>query len=132
MESLEAAALLHVSQKQVLIQANGVTIFEGISSDDADVDLNMNTDYVYAKLKFKPYSSIFEQATVLTDTVWKDKKICDPSDTDNSLVHMLFGMIIENLPGELPDIVSPSLAITTIINNTKSTAASDARSRRKR
>ncbi len=119
MESLEAAALLHVSQKQILIQANGVNIFEGLSSDDADVDLNMNTDYVFAKLKFKPYSSTFGQAKVPEDTVWKDKKICDPSDTDNSLVHMLFGMIIENLPGELPDIVSPLFAITTIINNTK-------------
>lgn len=119
MESLQEAALLHVSQKQVLIQKNGVTIFEGLSYDDASVDLNMNTDYVYAKLKFKPYSSAFDNAKVPADTVYKDVKVCDPTDESNSLVHILFGMIVENLPGDLPEIISSSLSITTAVSDTK-------------
>ena len=73
MESLDAAALLHTSRKQVLIHADGAPIFEGVSFDDADVDLDMNTDYVYASLKFKPYSSLFEQAKVPSDTVLTEK-----------------------------------------------------------
>lgn len=119
MESLREAALLHVNQKQVLIQKNGVTIFEGVSFDDADVDLDMNTDYVYASLKFKPYSSAFEKSKVPEDTVLTDVKVCDPTDTENSLVHILFGMIIDNLPGVLSDIVSASYSISTTISNTR-------------
>ncbi|MEA5031990.1 MAG: hypothetical protein VB025_07550 [Sphaerochaeta sp.] len=119
MESLQEAALLHVSQKQVLIQKNGVTIFEGLSYDDASVDLNMNTDYVYAKLKFKPYSSAFKDAKVPEDTVLTDVKVCDPTDTNNSLLHILFNMIVENLPGQLPDILSGSFSVSTAVSNTK-------------
>ena len=119
MESLREAALLHVSQKQVLIQANGVTIFEGLSYDDASVDLNMNTDYVYASLKYKPYSSAFEDAKVPEDTVFTDVKVCDPTDEEHSLLHILFGMIVENLPGQLPDILSGSYSVSTAVSNTK-------------
>ena len=118
MESLEAAALLHTSQKQVLIQADSVTIFEGISYNDADVELQMNTDVVYALLKFKPYSSQFETALVPEDTVYTDVKICDPADTGNSLVHLLFALMIDNLPGQLPDILSAVYSISTTISNT--------------
>lgn len=119
MESLDAAALLHTSRKQVLIHADGAPIFEGVSFDDADVDLDMNTDYVYASLKFKPYSSLFEQAKVPSDTVLTDVKICDPADAEHSLVHILFGMIVENMPDPLPAIISPSFGITTSVSNTK-------------
>lgn len=119
MESLDAAALLHTSRKQVLIHADGATIFEGVSFDDADIDLDMNTDYIYASLKFKPYSSMFEQAKVPSDTVLTDVKICDPADTEHSLVHILFGMIVENMPDPLPAIISPSFGIATSVNNTK-------------
>lgn len=119
MESLDAAALLHTSRKQVLIHADGAPIFEGVSFDDADVDLDMNTDYIYASLKFKPYSSLFEQAKVPSDTVLTDVKICDPADAEHSLVHILFGMIIENMPDPLPAIISPSFGITTSVSNTK-------------
>jgi hypothetical protein len=119
MESLQQAALLHVNQKQVLVQKNGVTIFEGLSYDDANVDLNMNTNYVYAKLKFKPYSSAFDKAKVPEDTVLTDVKVCDPADEANSLVHILFGMIVGNLPGDLPDILSGSFSISTAVSNTK-------------
>jgi len=122
MESLQDAALLHVSQKQVLVQADGVTIFEGVSYDDADIDVEERSDYVFAKLKFKPYSALFKQAKVPADTVWMDKKICDPEDTDNSLVHLLFDMIIENLPGQLPDILSALFNVSTAITNTKTLA----------
>ncbi|MFA5457935.1 MAG: tail fiber domain-containing protein [Synergistaceae bacterium] len=119
MESLDAAALLHTSRKQVLIHADGAPIFEGVSFDDADVDLDMNTDYIYASLKFKPYSSLFEQAKVPSDTVLTDVKICDPADAEHSLVHILFGMIVENMPEPLPAIISPSFGITTSVSNTK-------------
>ncbi|MFA5706588.1 MAG: hypothetical protein WDA41_09560 [Candidatus Neomarinimicrobiota bacterium] len=119
MESLDAAALLHTSRKQVLIHADGAPIFEGVSFDDADVDLDMNTDYIYASLKFKPYSSLFEQAKVPSDTVLTDVKICDPAETEHSLVHILFGMIVENMPEPLPAIISPSFGITTSVSNTK-------------
>jgi len=119
MESLDAAALLHTSRKQVLIHADGAPIFEGVSFDDADVDLDMNTDYIYASLKFKPYSSLFEQAKVPSDTVLTDVKICDPADAEHSLVHILFGMIVENMPDPLPAIISPSFGITTSVSNTK-------------
>jgi len=119
METLQDAALLHVSQKQVLVQADGVTIFEGVSYDDADVDVEERSDYVFVKLKFKPYSALFSEAKVPSDTVWMDKKICDPSDTDNSLVHLLFGMIIDNLPGQIPDILSALFNVSTAITNTK-------------
>ena len=117
MESLDAAALLHTSRKQVLIHADGAPIFEGVSFDDADVDLDMNTDYVIAQ--FKPYSSLFEQAKVPSDTVLTDVKICDPADAEHSLVHILFGMIVENMPDPLPAIISPSFGITTSVINTK-------------
>ncbi len=119
MESLESAALLHVSRKQVLIQKDGVTIFEGISYDDASVDLQNTTDYVFVSIKFKPYSSLFEQAKVPEDTVYTDVKICDPADPGKSLVHMLINMIIANLPGEIPSILSGSITIATSITNTK-------------
>jgi len=118
MESLEAAALLHTSQKQVLIQKDEVTIFEGISYNDADVEMQMNTDVVYASLKFKPYSSQFEKAIVPEDTVYTDVKICDPTDTSNSLVHILFSLMINNLPGDLPSLLS-SVTSSTAISNTK-------------
>lgn len=122
METLQDAALLHVSQKQVLVQADSVTIFEGVSYDDADIDVEERSDYVFTKLKFKPYSALFSKAKVPEDTVWMDKKICDPEDTENSLVHLLFGMIVENLPGDLPDILAALFNVSTVISNTKTLA----------
>lgn len=122
METLQDAALLHVSQKQVLVQADGVTIFEGVSYDDADIDVEERSDYVFTKLKFKPYSALFKEAKVPEDTVWMDKKICDPSDTGNSLVHLLFNMIIDNLPGDLPNILSALFNVSTAITNAKTLA----------
>ena len=96
-----------------------MTIFEGVSYDDASVDLQNTTDYIFASIKFKPYSALFEHARVPHDTVYTDVKVCDPADIGNSLVHLLFNMIIANLPGELPGILSGSTTIATSITNTK-------------
>ena len=114
MASLADATLLHVDRKLVQIRMDGVTVFEGVSYDDSSVDLKERSDHVYTKLKFKPYSAFFGDAVAKEDVALIDKKICDPSDTANSLLHILFAMIIEN--AEIPALFSGFNVSTTIIN----------------
>ena len=114
MASLADATLLHVDRKLVQIRMDGVTVFEGVSYDDSSVDLKERSDHVYTKLKFKPYSAFFGDAVAKTDVALIDKKICDPSDTANSLLHILFAMIIENT--ETPALFSGFNVSTTIVN----------------
>ena len=119
MASLADAAALHVSQKQLKMQIDGSTVFEGVSFDSADIDLGQSTDLVHVRMKFKPYSSLFADAVVPSDTALTDVKICDGTDTAHSLIHILFDMIVANLPSPMPDILSGSFSVSTTISNTK-------------
>ncbi len=119
MASLEDAVLLHVGRRQVLITANGSPIFEGVSYDDSKVSLKERSDYVFATLKFKPYSAFFETAIAPADIALVDKKICDPTDKANSLLHILFDLIVENVDPEVQPILEDVFQLETAIVNTK-------------
>lgn len=118
MATLEDATLLHVERKQVLIKADGVAIFEGVSYDDSNVDLRERSDYVFTTIKFKPYSALFEEAKVPEDMALIDRKVCDPSDTEDSLLHIFFNLIIDNLEEQAREIMASVFNIATTISNT--------------
>lgn len=118
MESLEDASLLHVNQKQVQIFKDNIMVFEGVSFDDATVDMNMRSDVVYSKLKFKPYSSLFELSTTDKDLIYTDVKVLDDDDAGNSLVHILVNEIVERLP-ILSDYIKNNIYFQTTIKNEK-------------
>jgi hypothetical protein len=98
MDDLASATLFGQSAKQILLLEDGQSIFEGYTEDAIEVDIKHDTSYVFAELSAMSYCNAFERALVPSDVVYEDIKICDPSDTDNSLIHRLFSLLFENLP----------------------------------
>ena len=117
--TLTQAALYQTTQKQVRMLIDGIIEFEGYTVDASDIQIEERTDYVFIALHAYPYSKAFDQATLDADLVLKNVKVCDPSDTANSLVHLLFSELYENLPEPFATILAGSSPVAVAAVKTK-------------
>ncbi len=117
--TLTQAALYQTTQKQVRILIDGIIEFEGYTVDASDIQIEERTDYVFITLHAYPYSKAFDQAKLDADLVLKNVKVCDPSDTANSLVHLLFAELYENLPEPFATILAGSSPVAVAAVKTK-------------
>ncbi len=117
--TLTQAALYQTTQKQVRMLIDGIVEFEGYTVDASDIQIEERTDYVFITLYAYPYSKAFDQAKLDADLVLKNVKICDPSDTANSLVHLLFAELYENLPEPFATILAGSSPVAVAAVKTK-------------
>ena len=117
--SLTQAALYQTSQKQIRMLIDGIIEFEGYTVDASDIQIEERTDYVFITLHVYPYSKAFDQATLATDLTLKNVKVCDPADTTNSLVHLLFAQLYANLPEPFATILSGSSPVAVAASKVK-------------
>ncbi len=82
---------------------NGVEIFGGIIRREWDFDAQFSSidslsltiedqSALLARQCYADGTTSDDGTTLLTPAIWEDLKICDPSDTDNSIVHKLFAL----------------------------------------
>lgn len=96
-QTLAEAALYQTNQKQVRLLLDGLLAFEGFTLDASSIVIENRTDYVFVTLSAYPYSKAFSDSVLASELILKDVKVCDPSDTANSLVHILFAQLYANL-----------------------------------
>ena len=97
-ENLEAAVLFHSSAKQIRLSKDGVYVFEGYTEGNSTVDSTADTSLAWVTLSAFPYAQQFENSIAPSDLVFRDCKICDPTDKEHSLVHLFAAAIYDNLP----------------------------------
>ena len=97
-DSLESATLFSSAVRQVRLSKDDVYVFEGYTEGDAKVTITALTELAPIALSAYPYAHAFEEAVAPSDLTYEDYKICDPSDTEHSLVHALVDSIYDNLP----------------------------------
>ena len=93
MDSLEGASLLGMERRAVRVTKNDVPIFEGVTVDDAKVDLKQRSDLVYAQVKCKPYSALFGEVKTASELVWTDIPIL--TNSPDCLIRRLFGLLTD-------------------------------------
>lgn len=93
MDSLEGASLLGMERRAVRVTKNDVPIFEGVTVDDAKVDLKQRSDLVYAQVKCKPYSALFDEVKTASELVWTDIPIL--TNSPDCLIRRLFGLLTD-------------------------------------
>ena len=97
-ENLESAVLFHSNAKQIRLSKDGVYVFEGYTEGNSTVDSTADTSLAWVTLSAFPYAQQFENATAPSDLVFRDCKICDPTDKGHSLVHLFAAAMYDNLP----------------------------------
>ena len=93
MDSLEGASLIGMERRAVRVTKNDVPIFEGVTVDDSKVDLKHRSDLVYAQVKCKPYSALFDEVKTASELVWTDIPILTSSP--DCLIRRLFGLLTD-------------------------------------
>lgn len=93
MDSLEGASLIGMEKRAVRVTKNGIPIFEGVTVDDSKVDLKHRSDLVYAQVKCKPYSALFDEVKTVSELVWTDIPILTSSP--DCLIRRLFGLLTD-------------------------------------
>lgn len=96
-DDLASAAIFHSSAKQIRIEKDGVAAFEGYTEGSASVESTALPSLAWVKLSAYPYAKRFEDVDAPSDLVYEGKKICDPSDKANSLLHLIINALYENL-----------------------------------
>ena len=99
------AAAFHTTEKLVRLVIDGVQVFEGYSDGKATVDLGTSTSYVHVKVSFNSYMELLQDQTAPENGIaFEGKKIFDPADKTNSLVHLIAEKMFDLLPDPYHDI----------------------------
>lgn len=95
--NLTDAASFHTSEKLIRLSMDGTVIFEGYSDGKATVDMGISSSFVHVKVSFSSYMALLEDALAPSGGMaFEGKKIYDPSDTQNSLAHLLADAMYAN------------------------------------
>ena len=101
------AAAFHTTEKLARLVLDGVQVFEGYSDGSATVDLGTSSSYVHVKVSFNSYMSLLEDQVAPSGGIaYEGKKIFDPADKPNSLVHLLAERMYSAVPAPYHDILS--------------------------
>lgn len=101
------AAAFHTTEKLVRLSIDGIVVFEGYSNGQATVDLGTSTSFVHVRVTFSSYMALLKEQTAPTGgIVYEGKKIFDPSDKANSLVHLLVDDMYDLVPAPYHDILA--------------------------
>lgn len=99
--NLTDAASFHTSEKLVRLVIDGSMAFEGYSDGKATVDMGISSSFVHVKVSFSSYMALLEDAKAPAGgVVYEGRKIFDPADKQNSLVHLLADAMYQNIPEE--------------------------------
>lgn len=101
------AAAFHTTEKLVRLIFDDIQVFEGYSDGKATVDLDTSSSYVHVQVSFSSYMELLKSQTAPEGGVaFEGKKIFDPSDKTNSLVHLISEAMFDALPSPYHDIFS--------------------------
>ena len=107
--SITDAAAFHTTEKLIRVNLGSITVFEGYSDGKATVDMASSTGWVHVKVTFNAYSRLLEDSVAPAGgLILEGKSILAPSDTSNSLVHLM----VEAMYAALPDPYKGLMAIT--------------------
>ena len=111
------AAAFHTTEKLVRLVLDGIQVFEGYSDGKATVDLGTSSSFVHVQVSFNSYMELLkDQIAPAGGVAFEGKKIFDPADKPNSLVHLLANKMFDLLPDPYHDIfasISDKVIVTT-------------------
>ena len=111
------AAAFHTTEKLVRLVLDGIQAFEGYSDGKATVDLGTSSSFVHVQVSFNSYMELLkDQIAPAGGVAFEGKKIFDPADKPNSLVHLLANKMFDLLPDPYHDIfasISDKVIATT-------------------